>query len=145
GVLEDMTPEHDAALAIEQGRMRAEEANRAKSTFLANMSHEIRTPMNAIMGMSYLVLKTDLTERQRGYLRKIQSSSQHLLGIINDILDYSKIEAGKLNIEHIEFELDKVLETVAGLVSEKAASKGLELVFDVAADVPSHLVGDPLR
>ncbi|NBX20142.1 MAG: PAS domain S-box protein [Betaproteobacteria bacterium] len=136
GVLEDITPSYEARQAIEHAHQQAEEANRAKSSFLANMSHEIRTPMNAIMGMSYLVQKTELTERQRGYLNKIQSSSQHLLGIINDILDYSKIEAGKLGIEHIEFELDKVLDNLAGLVGDKAASKGLELVFDVDKQVP---------
>jgi two-component system sensor histidine kinase/response regulator len=145
GVLEDITPSYEARQAIEHAHQQAEEANRAKSSFLANMSHEIRTPMNAIMGMSYLVQKTELTERQRGYLSKIQSSSQHLLGIINDILDYSKIEAGKLGIEHIEFELDKVLDNLAGLVGDKAASKGLELVFDVDKQVPLQLVGDPLR
>jgi len=96
--LEDITPSYEARQAIEHAHQQAEEANRAKSSFLANMSHEIRTPMNAIMGMSYLVQKTKLSERQRGYLNKIQSSSQHLLGIINDILDYSKIEAGELGI-----------------------------------------------
>jgi CheY-like chemotaxis protein len=90
-------------------------------------------------------MKTQMTDKQRDYLRKIQSSSQHLLGILNDILDFSKIEAGKLTIENIEFNLENVLSNISQLVHEKATEKGLELIFDVAPDVPNHLIGDPLR
>ncbi|WP_410499993.1 PAS domain S-box protein [Chitinibacter sp. S2-10] len=141
--LEELVDERTAELA--QAKEQAEAATRAKSEFLANMSHEIRTPMNAIIGMSYLTQKTQLTPQQQDYLDKIQSSARHLLEIINDILDVSKIEAGKLEIEATPFELAQVLEQVATLQSERARAKGLMLAFDVADDIPAQLIGDPTR
>ena len=145
GYLADVTAEHTAAQALNAAKQTAEDATRSKSLFLANMSHEIRTPMNAIIGMSHLALKTGLTPRQHDYVQKIQRAGQHLLGIINDILDFSKIEADKLQVENQPFELDQVMENLATLIGDKVSAKGLELVFDVAPDVPTSLVGDSLR
>lgn len=123
----------------------AEQASQAKSDFLSSMSHEIRTPMNAIIGMAHLALRTELTPRQSNYIHKIQGAGHHLLTIINDILDIAKIEAGKMTVEHIEFELEKVLDTVSGLIAEKTTEKGLEFVIDVDPKVPARLLGDPQR
>ncbi|MEK1938971.1 MAG: response regulator [Pseudomonas sp.] len=145
GVSRDITARKQAEAAMADAKELAEEAARLKSDFLANMSHEIRTPMNAIIGMAHLAQKTELEPRQRGYVDKIQQASQHLLGVINDVLDFSKIEAGKLGIEHIDFNLQQVLENVANLIGEKVAGKHLELVFNLDPKLPLQLVGDPLR
>ncbi|CAK0743302.1 two-component system, sensor histidine kinase and response regulator [Gammaproteobacteria bacterium] len=141
----DITNEYENTKALHQAKEMAEEVARMKSDFLANMSHEIRTPMNAIIGMSHLALRTELTPRQQNYIKKIHASGQHLLGIINDILDISKIEAGKLTIDRVEFELESVLDNVSAIVFEKAIAKGIELIFDIDPAVPDYFIGDPLR
>ena len=145
GIVQDISVRNTLEQEMRRARELAEEASRMKSDFLANMSHEIRTPMNGIIGMTHLVLNTEMTLRQRDYVKKIQLSGQHLLRIINDILDISKIEAGKLAIEHTDFELEATLASVVNLIGEKAADKGLELILDVASDVPVDVVGDSLR
>jgi len=135
----------EANSELARARDAAEAATRAKSDFLANMSHEIRTPMNAIIGMSRLALNLGLDDKARNYVEKVSRAAANLLGIINDILDYSKIEAGKLEIESAEFSLDEVLENLASLIGMRAAERGLELHFDLAADLPDRLLGDSLR
>ncbi len=141
----DVTERHKAEQALIAARDAATSASKAKSDFLAMMSHEIRTPMNGIIGMAQLLRMTPQTDDQRDYIATILSSSEALLSIINDILDYSKIEARKLNLEKISFDLRQIVSDVDKLFRPKAADQGLTFTTAVAGDVPHALMGDPIR
>lgn len=145
GIIYDISNQKELEEALRESKYKAEIAAQAKSSFLANMSHEIRTPMNAIIGFNDLLRRTDLTDKQRSYLTRSDKAAENLLAIINDILDYSKIEAGKLNIELVAFKLDEIMNHISDILGIKASNKDLEFVIDVDKDVPNHLVGDPLR
>ncbi|MBU3909678.1 MAG: PAS domain S-box protein [Gammaproteobacteria bacterium] len=141
--LEQLVELRTVQLTIAQGR--AEAANQAKSVFLANMSHEIRTPMNAIIGLTHLMRRAGATPEQDQRLEKIDGAGRHLLSIINDILDLSKIEAGRLQLESTDFHLSTILDNVASLISEQARAKGLTIEVDTDSNVQVWLRGDPTR
>ncbi|MCK9261545.1 MAG: response regulator, partial [Azoarcus sp.] len=145
GINRDITAQRELERGLLRAKEEADAASAAKSSFLANMSHEIRTPMNAVLGMLQLVRQTELSSRQHEYLKKAQYAATSLLGLLNDALDYSKIEAGKLQLEAHAFELDELMNGLGVVLSANRGHKDVELMFDVDPGLPDVLVGDTLR
>ena len=144
-IVQDVTLRKRAETALRAAQQAAEAATLAKTHFLANMSHEIRTPMNAIMGMSHLALLDELPPRARNYIQKVHGSAANLLQILNDVLDISKIESGKLELEEADFQLENVISHMADVLGVRAEEKGMELLFTAPPEIPTALIGDPIR
>jgi PAS domain S-box-containing protein len=145
GINRDITTEREIELNLRQAKAASDAASAAKSMFLANMSHEIRTPMNAVLGMLQLMKSTELSVQQDDYTSKAQIAAKSLLNLINDILDYSKIEAGKLELENSDFKLEELMQELAVVLSPSLNHKDVDLLFDIDADLPALIVGDKLR
>ncbi|SAL28937.1 response regulator [Caballeronia humi] len=145
GVSHDVTDQHDLELHLRTAKERADTASAAKSTFLANMSHEIRTPMNAVLGMLHLAQMTSLNRRQRDYVTNAETAAKSLLSLLNDILDYSKIEAGKLHLEPHPFEFETVMQDLGVVLAGNQGTKDVELLFDLDPRLPAITTGDSLR
>ncbi len=145
GINHDVTAQHEMEVSLRHAKEQADAASAAKSSFLANMSHEIRTPMNAVLGMLHLVQFTPLNLRQRDYVSKAQSAAQSLLGLLNDILDYSKIEAGKLQLDPHPFDFEPLMQDLGVVLAGNQGQKDIEVLFDIDQALPGGLIGDSLR
>lgn len=144
-IVRDISGQKEIEHQLVKAKEQADEGNEAKSSFLARMSHEIRTPLNGIIGLAYLLQRSELTELQEDYLRQITTSSQNLLHILNDILDFSKLEAGKITIEQVPFQLEESLQRLSGLFSVLLGHKPVDFIIHVDPNVPDRLIGDPSR
>jgi PAS domain S-box-containing protein len=145
GINRDITDQHQLELQLREAKEQADAASAAKSSFLANMSHEIRTPMNAVLGMLHLVQLSNLNLRQRDYVSKAQTAAKSLLSLLNDILDYSKIDAGKLQLDVHPFELEPLMQDLGVVLSGNQGDKNVEVLFDLDSALPNSLIGDSLR